>query len=360
MRGEIMKKLLVVALILIAGNTLNAEITFLKGPLAEALRKADQEKKPVMIDFFTDWCRWCDTLDVRTYTDADVAAFVNANVVPIKIDAEKGEGIDIAKRYGVNGYPTILLINSDGAEIDRVLGYVPPKPFLSTLQSYLKGENTIGALTSRLKDAPDDVNLQFAIAQKYSERNDLETASEHFRKILELDQTNAFGHNEEAQFAVATASLHSAKSPAQMELFLNAYPQSPRVRQALATVIKFYVKEKNSDSAKTYFLKYLEKWPADAPMMNNFAWNCAQQRINLDYAAEVAKKAVGLAANTEDKASYIDTYATVRFVQGDVDEAISLEQNAIDLLRSVPNVKMKPFEETMMKFKAAKKSASAN
>ena len=348
-----MNKLFVAVLMLIAVTTSKAEIKFLGGPLAGALTKAEQEKKPVMIDFITDWCRWCDTLDARTYSDASVADFINASVVPIKIDAEKGEGIDIAKKYGVNGYPTILLITSKGEEIDRLLGYVAPGPFLATMQEYAKGENTISELTARVKANPNDASLRYTMARKYTDRNDMVSAGEHFKKLLELDPKNTLGHNEEAQYAVAGASLRSTKRASQLEAFIDAYPQSPKVREAFAMLIRFFSKEKDGDNAKKYFVHYIEKWPTDAGMMNNYAWSCSERRFDLAYAAEVAKKAVELTSHAEKKASYLDTYATVKFAQGKTDEAIALEQQAMDLLRTVPNAKKKPFEESMAKFRAA-------
>jgi thiol:disulfide interchange protein len=137
---------LIFALLIGAVMSATAEIHFMRGVLGDAVKKAAAENKPVMIDFITDWCRWCDTLDARTYSDKAVADYVNARMIAIKIDAEKGEGIDIAKKYGVNGYPTILLVHASGEEIDRILGFVPAEPFLITIRDYVNCVNTLPAL----------------------------------------------------------------------------------------------------------------------------------------------------------------------------------------------------------------------
>ena len=131
-----MRRILPVLLLSIAFSfAASADVKFLTGPFNDALARAGTEKKPIMIDFYTDWCRWCDTLDAKTYSDTQVSEFIAKNVVPYKIDAEKGEGIDLAKKYGVKAFPTILLIQSNGEEIDRLLGYMPPDKFLQTLRS---------------------------------------------------------------------------------------------------------------------------------------------------------------------------------------------------------------------------------
>ena len=355
-----MRPFLVAVLLVACTLTARSEIHFLRGPLAEATTKAEAQKKPVMIDFITDWCRWCDTLDARTYSDADVASFVNDRLVAIKIDAEKGEGIDIARKYGVNAYPTIVFIKPDGGEIDRILGYVAAAPFLQTVKDYVHGVNTIGALQTELKKNPNDAQLHYAMATKQLDRNNAAGAAEHFQRLLELDPKNEMGHNEEAQYNVAMAAFRADKDASKLVAFMESYPGSDLVRQALSTLWRSYVKAKDGESGKKYFTQYTRKWPNDAGMMNNYAWNCAEQGINLDHAADIAKQAVALANKESEKAGYLDTYATVEFARGYTDEAIRLEQQALDILKNVPGAKLKEYDEAMAKFKAAKKTVPVN
>ncbi len=335
-----------------------ADIKFLRGSLGEATALAEAEKKPVMIDFITDWCRWCDTLDARTYSDQRVADFVNASIVSIKIDAEKGEGIDIAKRYGVNAYPTILVIKANGDEIDRILGYVPAEPFLNTITDYVNGRNTINTLRADLVKIPNDPALNYAIASKYQDRNDAARAAEHFQRVLDNDAGNTLGHNEEAHYAVALATFRSTKDPSRLVSFVDRYPESDMVRQALASIWRSYIKEKDGENARKFFLQTMERFPNDAGLMNNYAWNCAEQKINLDHAAEVAKNAVGLADTDGKRAGYLDTHATVEFARGNAKQAITLEQQALDLLKDAPAKTRKPYEDAMAKFKAGTASSS--
>jgi tetratricopeptide (TPR) repeat protein len=329
-----------------------AEVRFLKGPLRDATTKADAERKPVMIDFITDWCRWCDTLDLHTYSNEKVAEFINSNLVPIKIDAEKGEGIAIAKKYGVAAYPTIIVIKANGEEIDRILGYVPAEPFLKTITDYVDGRNTISTLQADLERKPDDASLQYALGEKYQDRNDATKAAEHFQRVLALDPNNTLGHNEEAQYAVALSTFRSSKDPIQLITFVDKYPKSEMVRQALSTIWRSYIKAKDGENARKYFLKTMEILPNDAGLMNNYAWGCAEQKINLDHASEVAQKAVALATKDGDRASYLDTYATVEFARGSVEKAVALEQQALDLLKDASPKTRKSYEESMAKFKA--------
>ena len=54
-----------------------------------ALQRAKAEHKPMLIDFYTDWCGWCKVQDTTTWLDADVARYVNTYMVAVKLDAER-------------------------------------------------------------------------------------------------------------------------------------------------------------------------------------------------------------------------------------------------------------------------------
>ena len=272
------------------------------------------EKKPIMIDFYTDWCKWCDTLDVKTYSDAQVSEFIAKNVVPYKIDAEKGEGVDPAKKYGVKAYPTVLLIKSDGEEIDRLLGDMPPDKFLQTLGDYLKGINTLGALKAELAKDPNNAPVQYQMATKYSSQGDLAGASPYYKKMLELDPKSE--HADEASFFIAMNEFRTSKDPTLLNAFADKYPNSRYAGSAVMSVASSYVKEKKYDEAQRQYETYFAKRPDAAMDMNNIAWNLAGQKVMLDYAANLSAKAVSLAKTDDEKAMYLDTQATVEFTRG--------------------------------------------
>lgn len=350
-----MRRLLPILLLLaLVGFAARADVKFLTGTFQEALDKAKAEKKPIMIDFYTDWCKWCDTLDVYTYSDAKVTDYVQKNLIPYKIDAEKGEGVDLAKKYKVQGYPSILLISSSGEEIDRLVGYMPPKEFLETLDNYVKGVNTLGALKAEVEKNPDNAAAQYQMASKYSMQNDLANAVVHYKKLLELDPKNE--HADEANFFVAMNDFRTTKDPTALTSFVDAYPNSQYAGSAVMSLASYFMREKKFDEAQNQFEAYFEKHPG-APQMNNVAWNLAGQKVLLDYAASLAEKAVSLAKTDEEKAMYLDTQATVEFNRGNGTKAVAMEQEALGLLKNAPEKTRKGYEETLAKFKAGTTAA---
>jgi thiol:disulfide interchange protein len=104
--------------------------------LDAALERAGSENKLVMVDFYTDWCRWCRRLDQNTLGDANVLRAL-AHVVPVRLNAEK-DGREVAARFRVDGYPTIVFLNASGAEVGRIPGYMEAGPFLEELEEIFK------------------------------------------------------------------------------------------------------------------------------------------------------------------------------------------------------------------------------
>jgi thiol:disulfide interchange protein len=104
--------------------------------LDAALKRAGSENKLVMVDFYTDWCRWCQRFDETTLTDAAVQKEL-AQVVPVRLNAEK-DGVSAATRFNVDGYPTILFLSANGSEVGRIPGYLEAGPFLEELKDIVK------------------------------------------------------------------------------------------------------------------------------------------------------------------------------------------------------------------------------
>ena len=75
-----------------------------------------------------------------TYRDEAVIALLE-NIVKVKIDARVDT--TLRREYGVAGFPTVVLANADGSEIDRVYGYADPEGFVEQMTDYLNDRNTL-------------------------------------------------------------------------------------------------------------------------------------------------------------------------------------------------------------------------
>lgn len=101
-----------------------AGIQFETGTWAEILAKAKQQNKYVFVDAYTTWCGPCKWMDKNVFPTAEAGEYFNKNFVNAKIDMEKGEGLEIAKTYSVQAYPTYLYVDGDGNLVHRVVGSI--------------------------------------------------------------------------------------------------------------------------------------------------------------------------------------------------------------------------------------------
>ena len=97
-------------------------IAFRELSFPEALKRAEVEDKLLFVDCFTTWCGPCKRLSKVVFKDSLVADYFNRHFVNLKMDMEKGEGVELRKKYGVHAYPTLLFINSSGEVVYRLVG----------------------------------------------------------------------------------------------------------------------------------------------------------------------------------------------------------------------------------------------
>jgi thiol-disulfide isomerase/thioredoxin len=98
-----------------------------------AIAESKTTGKPIFVDFYTTWCGPCKVLEREAYHDAAISEVMNKKYISLKYDAEKGEGITLASKYGVTAYPTCYTINEKGEIFDKTIGYPGKEGFLSWL-----------------------------------------------------------------------------------------------------------------------------------------------------------------------------------------------------------------------------------
>jgi thiol-disulfide isomerase/thioredoxin len=86
-------------------------IHFESGNWKSVIDKAKKEKKLVYVDVYTTWCGPCKLLEKEIFPKQEAGEKYNKLFVNVRIDAEKGEGIALAKKYAVTGYPTHLFVD---------------------------------------------------------------------------------------------------------------------------------------------------------------------------------------------------------------------------------------------------------
>jgi thiol-disulfide isomerase/thioredoxin len=144
-----------------------------------ACAAAKGESKVVMIDFFTTWCGPCKKLDAVTWRDEAVVRWLAERTVPLKIDAEKE--LELAKRFRVDAYPSLVFVQPDGKELGRLLGFKDARTFLAAANDLLAGLHLSDRFKKQFEDKGwNDPMLRKEYAQELALERRHEEALEHF------------------------------------------------------------------------------------------------------------------------------------------------------------------------------------
>lgn len=116
--------------------------------LETALQKAQKENKTVLVNFTgSDWCIWCQRLSSEVFSQKEFEEFAKENLILVKIDFPKNieQSLEtkfynnqLAQRFGVEGFPTIFLLDKNGGVLLQT-GYQPGGPinYVNHLKSYM-------------------------------------------------------------------------------------------------------------------------------------------------------------------------------------------------------------------------------
>ncbi|MCK4537912.1 MAG: thioredoxin family protein [Candidatus Krumholzibacteria bacterium] len=115
----------------------------------EGMELAASSGKPVIIDFYTSWCKWCKVMDRDTFSNPEVKTVLEKDFITIRINAEnrkdklrfKGKeytSVELTRSFKVRGFPSLAYLESDGKIIMVVPGFKKTNVFMPTLR-YVTG-----------------------------------------------------------------------------------------------------------------------------------------------------------------------------------------------------------------------------
>lgn len=359
-------------IILFMGATLLLQaqegLEFISEDWNQALEKARAENKYIVLDCYTDWCGWCKVMEKKTFSDPNVAEYYNANFIPVRIDMEKGIGIDLAMKYRISAFPSILYFTPEGRLVYRTVGYREIEAFMTDGHDALNREK-------QFNHPGDPLNLDPEFPEFY--KNSFRKGKE--REWPEQQIVTDFLEIQEDLFSEKSWAVMSRFSlgKVQEEFFLEnmaryrKYYGDVEVDRKFGNLVYEYVrlsvKEKNvshlddgigilkrygnpEDTAsqasayRVHYYKQVSDWEnyarlairavetldPQAGTLNDYAWTFYENVEDRD-ALNRAVEWMGSLISKHPEYSYIDTYAALLFKVGRVQEAEEFALEAIKI-----------------------------
>ena len=148
---------IVLFLMILSGSFIYAQgMKFEETNFSAILAKAKKENKLIFMDAYTTWCGPCKMMAKNVFPNEEVGNFYNENFINSKFDMEKGEGLEIAKKYDVKAFPTYLFIDGNGEVVYRGTGYYEKDAFIKIGKEANNPSNQMSVLKKKFEEGEKD------------------------------------------------------------------------------------------------------------------------------------------------------------------------------------------------------------
>jgi len=374
---KVILSILFVAIFSIFGNAQNRSIEFIDNDFDKAKNAAKTQGKLIFVDAYTTWCGPCKWMAANKFTNDTIADFYNRNFISLKMDMEKGEGIELAKKYNVKAYPTLLFLDAEGNIVHRTVGaerntrnYIDkgldalnPYERLSTYDAvweegvrssafvkiYLDklssaGINSIDVMNAYYVNLNEDQLMEegaFSIISNYDksidsrgminllEKREAYTALYGQEKVEKVLYQNYLSY----LYSIVNAKDFKMKNMelAMIDIKKKQIPYWQKI-DLLGDLAHLQKVNKHKEYCEVITEDAGDYFNEDAGLLNRFAWNVFQWSDNkeqLEVALGWSKRALEL----QERSAIQDTHSNLLFKLGRINEAIKSQEKAIELAK---------------------------
>ncbi len=167
--------------------------------------RAKKENKIILLNLEANWCHWCHVMHDSTYSNPKIIRYLNEHFIPVKSDQDVSP--ELAVRYKDYGWPATIFLNSEGDDVVKRRGYIPPERYLKLLKSIVKDPS------------PEEFQVKL-IDLKVSDQSDqllVEELEKNFKNSLDyevggFDQEQKFVEYDTYEYALFTSKDAKVKS----------------------------------------------------------------------------------------------------------------------------------------------------
>lgn len=365
-------------------------IQFHHGSFREILEEAKKENKLIFIDSYTSWCAPCKWMEQHIFPLQEVGDYYNKHFINFKIDMEKGEGPELAKKYAVKSYPTYLFLDHTGNLVHKATSRMeaeafiaegakatdPALGFTALKERYQSGDLTFEVLLhyaldlnkmrdplapeviAKLLDHVTDEQLLtmdgFKVIDNFAQGED----SDLYQFFLANKEHFIHQNGEEATYKVIqknmNRTLYSAIHKQDANLFfaklkeLKKLPLPEIEADAAMLEISYYIRGQQADKfiqRSDIFANGVLK--NDDQRLSFIARSCENSNSDRNMLLQAAKLAKQAVAINPEEYSNQGTYATINYKLGNKKEALTAAKEASRIADGITS-KIKGIAESLV------------
>jgi len=294
-------------------------------PIEAAIERANKDHKPLIVEFYTAWCKPCQVFEKSTLTNARVKAALD-RITFVRYDAEAAPGTAAAERFHVSSFPTFLVLDKDG--VARVtqdgLEGDGVEQFLSLIDAAETTAQSEADLRAQLAAKPHDNALRLKAARWFASRDLVQDALVQLDAVL-ADRTANAADQQEARLS-STRLRRVAKWRAELvdeKLALaRLMPDKISARDLAIATVDSGARARDVHVVMSAVLSMY----AEPATINGLLYIALAAGAK-DEALDAAKRVL---ASSKDP-NLLDTLAECYHVHGDKAEALRVEDQAIAL-----------------------------
>lgn len=366
--------------------------------------KAKKENKYLFVDCFTTWCGPCKYMTSTIFPQEKVGEFFNKNFVNVKVQFDKtdkdseevkswyADAESMSKEFSIRAYPTFLIFSPQGELVHRIVGGGEADDFIAKAQKALnpetqyytllkKGEGnpspeTLKQLVTAAEDAYDEENASKFASAYLATQKDLYTKDnlEFLSKYIKDSKSKGFElflkdpkkvdavlgkgkANDILGSVILKENIYPElrKPNADIDALIAAakakYPTVDITKSTDLLKVQFYQNAKQWDKFQVAVMAYMKKYGTEvnSNMLNSFAWTVFENCKDPDCVASAMEWSKRSVEQSQEKVpAFLDTYANLLYKLGKKDEAIAMQQKAVDL---VPAGEKAEYQTTLDKMK---------
>jgi len=269
---------------------------FVNESFEKAIKEAKQENRFVLIDFYTVWCGSCKAYDKFVFNKPEIIKYIRDKFIALSIDAEKGEGIALGKKYEVLSYPQIIIAHQDGKEIDRITGYDSkysenPQEFIKKINSILDGSSTLISLENDVRSNPTDIPLKEKLIQEYMQRDQYSKITPYAKELMQV-KDSSIKNKGEFYYCYALIEDKEIRDPKPMINLLNKKTSliSDYVGAGYSSLLNYYLRRNDIKNIDFYYQKVIAADSTNWYYKRKYALFLFENNLNIEKAQKIAEE----------------------------------------------------------------------